>query len=209
VFGAVAGSLAEGELVSRNKAKDKGKVRKSEKGPKKKKSVKKSEKKPTTKKPTTRKPTKAQAQKPPVEPAKEPVKEDEGKEPKKPVDMVQARENVSDLVRESAAAIANGVIAVAKSGQLASAKYLFEAVGLYPATGQTLEKPEEDSLAHTLLRRMGLPVEPVVTDDDDVPMVSASDARRTDDESAELSVEQEDARAGCEEQRPLVEDAVE
>jgi hypothetical protein len=191
--------------VSKNKTKDKGTARKSGKDTKKKISLKKSKNPPTTKKPTTRKPTKARAQKPTKGPAKEPMKKDEGNEPKKPVDMVQARENVSDLVRESATGIANAVIAAAKTGQLASVKYLFEAVGLYPATGQTLEKPEEDSLAHTLLRRMGLPLEPVATDDDDAPMGSASDARGMSDESAEQRVERDDARAGCEEEQRLVE----
>jgi len=48
---------------------------------------------------------------------------------KKPVDMVQLRENINNLVGESAKDIATKVIEVAKTGQLASAKYLFEAVG--------------------------------------------------------------------------------
>jgi Tfp pilus assembly protein PilF len=159
--------------VSRNKAKGEGAAKKSGKDSKKKKSLKKS----TTKKPSTRKPTEKLA--------KEPAKKNEENDAKKPVDMVQARENISVLVRESAAKIATGVIEVAKSGQLASARYLFEAVGLYPATEQTPEKPAEDSLAHTLLRRMGLPLEPVVTDDDDVARELVSDARRIDDESVE------------------------
>jgi hypothetical protein len=95
---------------------------------------------------------------------------------KKPADMVQVRENISDLVRGSAEGIATKVIEVAMTGQLASAKYLFEAVGLYPATEQTAAIPVEDSLAHTLLRRMGLPLDPVVTDEDQVPVL-ASDTK--------------------------------
>ena len=79
---------------------------------------------------------------------------------KKPVDMVKVRENINDLVTDSAEDIATEVIKVAKTGQLASAKYLFEVVGLYPATEETKAKPQEDSLALTLLRRMGLPTEP-------------------------------------------------
>jgi hypothetical protein len=67
------------------------------------------------------------------------------------------------------------VIEVAKTGQLASAKYLFEAVGLYPATEETRAKAPEDSLAYTLLRRMGLPTEPVICDEDPLPDVVASD----------------------------------
>jgi hypothetical protein len=98
---------------------------------------------------------------------------------KKPVDMVRVRENINDLVGNSAKEIAAKVIEVAKTGQLASAKYLFEAVGLYPATEETRAKPPEDSLAFTLLRRMGLPTEPVICDDDLLPNPVASDFRGT------------------------------
>jgi len=94
---------------------------------------------------------------------------------KKPVDMVQLRENINKLVGESAKDIATKVIEVAKTGQLASAKYLFEAVGLYPATEETRAKAPEDSLAYTLLRRMGLPTEPVICDEDPLPDGLASD----------------------------------
>jgi len=72
-----------------------------------------------------------------------------------PKDMVEARKNISDEVRLSAAGIVAGLIAKAKNGEVASAKYLFEMVGLYPATAETSSKPE-DSLAYTLLQRMGL-----------------------------------------------------
>ena len=193
--------------MSRNKARVKGTANTSGKNRGKKKSPKRSRRKPTTKKLiilelTTRKPTTGS----PARTAEEPVKKNETTDAKKPVDMVQARENVSQLVRESAAAIATGVIDVAKGGQLASAKYLFEAIGLYPATGQTPERPAEDSLAHILLRRMGLPLEPVVTDDDDEPMVLARGSRGIDDESDEPAVEREGARAGCEKEQPAVED---
>lgn len=161
--------------MSRKKAKGKGAAKKSGKDSKKSKSTKKSTTKSTKR--TPRRPTEKPATKLKEMPTKDPAKKDERNDAKKPVDMVQARENVSDLVKEAAADIANGVIKVAKTGQLASAKYLFEAVGLYPATGQMPDMPVEDSLAHTLLRRMGLPLEPVVPDDDDVPIVPTSDAR--------------------------------
>jgi hypothetical protein len=83
---------------------------------------------------------------------------------KKPVDVVQARANVADLVRNSAGEIAMGMIEGAKAGQLASAKYLFEVAGLYPATEETEVERAEDSLAYTLLKRMGLPTEPVISE---------------------------------------------
>src|SRR5277367_3795162 len=56
---------------------------------------------------------------------------------RKPKDVVEVREAINTLVRASAELIAIEVIKVALTGQLATAKYLFEAVGLYPATEQT------------------------------------------------------------------------
>jgi hypothetical protein len=88
---------------------------------------------------------------------------------KKGKDIVQVRENIDELVKGSAEDIATEVIKVAKTGQLASAKYLFEAVGLYPPTEETAGPAVKDTLAHTLLTRMGLPTEPVITDEDQVP----------------------------------------
>ena len=85
---------------------------------------------------------------------------------KKGKDIVQVRENINELVKDSAKDIATEVIKVAKTGQLASAKYLFEAAGIYPATEQAAVNPIERSLAHTLLTRMGLPLEPVVVDEE-------------------------------------------
>jgi hypothetical protein len=86
--------------------------------------------------------------------------------PKKPADMARVRENINNLVRESAKDIATEVIKVAKTGQLASVRYLFEAVGLYPATEETAADPQVNSLAHTLLKRMGLPIDPVIVDEE-------------------------------------------
>ena len=71
-----------------------------------------------------------------------------------PVDFAEVRKIIATLVRISAKHITEEVIKVAKTGQLAPAKYLFEAVGLYPP-GVEAAKPE-DSLAYSLLKRMGL-----------------------------------------------------
>lgn len=82
-------------------------------------------------------------------------------------DIVEIRENISALVKDSAEDIATSVIEVAtRTGQLASAKYLFEAVGIYPAMEQTEAREIETTMAHQLLARMGLPLEPVVCDED-------------------------------------------
>ena len=71
-------------------------------------------------------------------------------------------------MKNAAELIATEVIKVALTGQLATAKYLFEAVGLYPPTEQTAAPLVKDTLAHTLLTRMGLSIEPVICDEDDV-----------------------------------------
>ena len=96
---------------------------------------------------------------------------------KKGKDVVEVRENISQLVMESAVAIANEVIEAAKTGQLASARYLFEAAGIYPATEQTAMRPIETSLAHTLLTRMGLPLDPVICSEDPGPTLLKNDAK--------------------------------
>jgi hypothetical protein len=69
--------------------------------------------------------------------------------------------------RSAAEAIARRAIEEAKSGQLAPAKNFSEAVGLYPETAETASGPE-DSLAYTLLKRLGLPTEPLIGEEDTV-----------------------------------------
>ena len=118
---------------------------------------------------------------------------------KKPVDMVRVRENINNLVGSSARAIATKVIEVAKMGQLASAKYLFEAVGLYPATEETKAKAPEDSLAYTLLTRMGLPTEPVICDEDPLPSIVASEVKGAT-RGTKDAVQQDQDNEGDEEQ---------
>lgn len=99
--------------------------------------------------------------------------------PKKGKDISKVREGIDNKIKNSAQLIANKVIEVAKTtGQLASAKYLFEAVGLYPANEKTEERPIETTMAHQLLTRMGLPLEPVVCDED-AELAAATDAKTT------------------------------
>jgi hypothetical protein len=75
-----------------------------------------------------------------------------------PVDFVEARKNIAKLVRMSVNEIAGQFIQLAKEGEVAPAKYLFEVVGLYPVREETSSKPEH-SLAYTLLKQLGLPTE--------------------------------------------------
>lgn len=114
---------------------------------------------------------------------------------KKGRDIVQVRESINELVKVKAEMIATEVIKVALTGQLATAKYLFEAVGLYPATEQTTVQPIETSLAHTLLTRMGLPLDPVVCDGEVVEVVKSGAVTEA------ISVAEEDPEERPEEEK--------
>ena len=107
-----------------------------------------------------------------------------------PVDFVEARKNVATLVRMAANDIAAGLIEQAKSGELAPTKYLFELAGLYPATPETSSKPE-NSLAYALLKRMGLPTDPMSAEEDAEPSLFSSAAEP-------VAAPEGDAREKCE-----------
>lgn len=117
--------------------------------------------------------------------AKKPAKQSEPEKKTKQADIVRVRESINEMVTDSAQVIATELIKVATTGQLASAKYLFEAVGLYPPTEETAAKPKEDALAFRLLRHMGLPTEPVVRDEDQQPVASATPVEETTGEAAD------------------------
>jgi len=82
---------------------------------------------------------------------------------KKPADMAMVRENIKNMVINSAETIVVMLIKAARNGELAPARYLFEAAGLHPAV-EGSNPPEEDSLAYSLLKQLGLPTEPVGVD---------------------------------------------
>ena len=93
-----------------------------------------------------------------------------------PANFAQVRKNVAALVGGAAEEVAKRAMDVAKEGQLAPAKYFFEAVGLYPATAETTSGTEA-SLAYTLLKRLGLPTEPLIPDGGADPSSLATDLR--------------------------------
>jgi len=66
--------------------------------------------------------------------------------------------------------MAKAVIEEGKKGQLATVKYLFEMAKIFPETTDGSQvTTDEESLAKTLLRRLDLPEEPVVRDEEDPP----------------------------------------
>jgi hypothetical protein len=70
-----------------------------------------------------------------------------------PKDFVEVRKNFANEVRLASNEILGGLIAGAKGGQVAAAKYLFEVVGVYPVNEETLGKPEE-SIVYSLYKRL-------------------------------------------------------
>ncbi len=84
-----------------------------------------------------------------------------GKGSRQAVDLAAIREQIMSLVGDQALGMVETTIGEADKGHFAAMKYLFEMIGLYPATGQE-EAPADNSLAKTLLRRLGLPENPML-----------------------------------------------
>ena len=107
----------------------------------------------------------------------------------KGVDMGVVRQKISKIVSGAAENIAKKLVTKAEDGELAHSKYLFEMTGLYPIE-DAAARPEEDSLAKTLLQRMGLPTTPVVEDDNGeareltMPPLLQGEAKSGDDSHA-------------------------
>jgi hypothetical protein len=75
-------------------------------------------------------------------------------------DLVEVRGRIADLVRNNAIEMVETTIDQVGNGHYQGMKYLFEMIGLYPAT-ITDDSAAQDSLAATLLRRLGLPGTPL------------------------------------------------
>lgn len=101
-----------------------------------------------------------------------------GRGARKPADLEAIRQQICDLVGSQAVDLVETTIGEVDKGHYGAMKYLFEIIGLYPATLQEIPLGE-DSLAKTLLRRLGLPEEalaaPRVTKDPSEAM-AAEDA---------------------------------
>jgi hypothetical protein len=80
------------------------------------------------------------------------------KKPLKHVELAPIQEHITNLVANRAIKMVDNTIAEVNKGHYLAMKYLFEMIGLFPATTPT-ETIEEDSLAKTLMRRLGLPEE--------------------------------------------------
>ena len=117
-----------------------------------------------------------------------PAKRTRSRKPKKAADIAEVRKEITGLVAEAAQALTVAVVEEGRKGQLAPVKYLFEMAGLYPPPGGVQEKPEEAALAKTLLDRLGLAHDPVITREDD----AASKINVSADQSGSRQGEGED-----------------
>ena len=75
-------------------------------------------------------------------------------------DLAEIRRHIADIVGNGAVGMVETTIDQVGKGHYLGMKYLFEMIGLYPATS-TNDAAEEDSLAAVLLRRLGLPEAPI------------------------------------------------
>lgn len=82
------------------------------------------------------------------------------------MDKEALRDHISNLVCADAVEMVKTTVERVKQGQYPAMKYLFEMIGLFPATA-TPDKPQEDSLAGMLLKQLGIEYE---TPDKEAPV---------------------------------------
>lgn len=95
------------------------------------------------------------------------------------MDLAEIRQQITNLVGNGAVGMVETTMEEVGKGHYLGMKYLFELVGLYPATAAD-EAPIQDSMAATLLRRLGLPESPMqeqrVTKDIEMPNAVSDDS---------------------------------
>jgi hypothetical protein len=138
-------------------------------------------------------------------------KSSKSKKGKKERDSKEVRHECSKLVKEGATQVTAAVMGEAKKGQLGPMKYLFEMANIFPqAEDGSQTSAEEDSLAETLLKRLGIPTTPVVADEYEKAANEVIPARLAGKEEGDEETEPEkalekaesdaapDAMIGCE-----------
>lgn len=88
------------------------------------------------------------------------------KDAKSELNPLGVRKDISKMVEEHAGKMMQAVIGECEKGKLAPVRYLFEVANIFPPTSEGSQVPaEEESLAGTLLDRLGIPRHPVVADE--------------------------------------------
>ena len=84
---------------------------------------------------------------------------------RKELNPSEVRKDIAAKVEAEADELADAVIKEAKKGQLSTVKYLFEMAHIYPEVLEQIKLEEEgESLAATLLTKLGVPLDPVIHD---------------------------------------------
>lgn len=115
---------------------------------------------------------------------------------KKEKDLEEVRKDLVRMVKDGAPEMTAAVIGEGKKGQMPPYKYLLEMAGLFPKPEAEEKEPnkDEESLAETLLDRLGIPKTPVVADeydkDDEIVMLPAKQEETEKElENEEVTVE--------------------
>ena len=82
--------------------------------------------------------------------------------PRELLGLEALRQQITSLVCAEAVPMVETTIEQVQNGHYQALKYLFEMIGLYPAVGGQ-ETPDEDFLAKTLLRHLGISEEEMVS----------------------------------------------
>ena len=125
---------------------------------------------------------------------------------KKEFNPAEVRKSIANMVESEAEEMAEAVIGEGKKGQLATVKYLFEVAKIYPeATDGSQASADEECLAKTLLRRLDLPEEPVMRDEEDLAKPAATLDKSAAKPADEVKEKQSGSAAeGCEENKEPV-----
>jgi hypothetical protein len=133
--------------------------------------------------------------------AKKTPKKKSAKKGRSDFNPAEVLKDIAQMVDSEAAMMTRAVIDEGKKGQLATVKYLFEMASIYPpSTDGSQATADEECLAKTLLRRLDMPDEPVVRDEEDPPKVASSTEKAVEkpaeeDEGKESGLEPEAGNA--------------
>ena len=105
---------------------------------------------------------------------------------KAPVNLEEVRERVRRVIAEKAEEMTNANAEEASKGNLTPLKYLFEVLGLYPATAAEETEPTEgNDLARVLLKRLNFPFEGPADEEQIEPSKETAVAAPVGDDSVE------------------------
>jgi len=117
--------------------------------------------------------------------------------PKKVKETVELRRDLVKIVKASAPKMVEAVVGEGKKGQVSPVKFLLELAGVFPVPEAEVNAPDkrEESLAETLLDRLGIPKTPVVADayangEEEIVLFPAKREESAGEEKVEEKVEE-------------------